>query len=890
MEKSIFKYILRFSSRQQIMLTLMAVLSFPVLYIFYELPKQIINGAIQGDPGTFPQKAELFGINFGFSVGHIQWLIILCVLFLVLVIINQAFKYVINVYKGLTGERMLRRLRYDLYSRVLRFPKGTFKNMSQGEIIPMITAEVEPLGGFIGDAFAQPIFQGGQLLVILGFLFAQNPFMAAAAVALYPIQLYLIPKLQMRVNLLGKERVRRVRTLSDRIGETVQGVEEVHVHDTSRRERAEFSYQLGGIFQVRYKIYRQKFFIKFVNNFIQQLGPFFFYSIGGYLVIKGSLEVGTLMAAIAAHKDLASPWKELLGYYQKQADSKIKYDQVISQFEPVDMIDESAQTEEPKDNNTLSGELSLTNVILNDDQDTPIVDGANIKFSLNESVALVGAPGSGREDLAMLLARVIQPSSGSINLAGNDIANAPESLTGRRMSYVGSGGYVFSSSLADNLYYGLRHKQISENPDQEKAREFQSTITTSEASGNSTDDPNAIWTDYTAAGASDDDSLVEQALRVLEIADLTDDVYQLGLRGTINPESKKQTADLVLEARNKFLEKISNEKDLASLVESFDIKAYNTNATVGENLIFGNPTSDEFDMNHLGNHEYVIKVLDKAGLKAKMLHTGYQVAATMVELFADLPPDHEFFQQFSFISSEELPDFQAILGRVSKDHLDQLKEDEAAKLVGLPFLLVPARHRLGIVTEDFQRDILAARKIFADELPDRLKKDIEFYNSSKYIKGATIQDNILFGKIAYGEAEASDRVGKVLAEVIAEIGLRKAIVSVGLDFNVGISGSRLTLAQRQKLILARSIIKKPDVLIVSDGLSAIETNVVEDIMKKLVNEMSDRCLIWVLPSISQASFFNKIIAMKKGKIIKSGSYEELNSGDGIAKLIEDKNT
>ena len=319
--------------------------------------------------------------------------------------------------------------------------------------------------------------------------------------------------------------------------------------------------------------------------------------------------------------------------------------------------------------------------------------------------ALVGSPGSGREDLAMLLARLIQPS-GSINLA-NDIANAPESLTGRRMSFVGSGG-MFSSSLADNLY-GLRHTN-KDNPDPEKAKEFQSTISTSEASGNSTDDPNAIWTDYTAAGASDDDSLVEQALRVLEIADLTDDVYQLGLRGTINPESKKQTADLVLEARNKFLEKISNEKDLASLVESFDIKAYNTNATVGENLIFGNPTSDEFDMNHLGNHEYVIKVLDKAGLKAKMLHTGYQVAATMVELFADLPPDHEFFQQFSFISSEELPDFQAILGRVSKDHLDQLKEDEAAKLVGLPFLLVPARHRLGIVTEDFQRDILMQEK------------------------------------------------------------------------------------------------------------------------------------------------------------------------------------
>ena len=98
MEKSIFKYILKYSSRQQIMLTIMAALSFPVLYIFYELPKQIINGAIQGNPEEFPQRAELFGINLGFEVGHVNWLIILCLIFLGLVIINQAFKYVINVF------------------------------------------------------------------------------------------------------------------------------------------------------------------------------------------------------------------------------------------------------------------------------------------------------------------------------------------------------------------------------------------------------------------------------------------------------------------------------------------------------------------------------------------------------------------------------------------------------------------------------------------------------------------------------------------------------------------------------------------------------------------------------------------------------------------------
>ena len=74
-------------------------------------------------------------------------------------------------------------------------PPSPLGKMSQGEIIPMITSEVEPLGGFIGNAFSLPAFQGGYLATILAFLFVQDWRMAVAAVALYPLQLWLIPKL-----------------------------------------------------------------------------------------------------------------------------------------------------------------------------------------------------------------------------------------------------------------------------------------------------------------------------------------------------------------------------------------------------------------------------------------------------------------------------------------------------------------------------------------------------------------------------------------------------------------------------------------------------------------------------------------------------------------------
>ena len=52
----------------------------------------------------------------------------------------------------------------------------------------MVTAEVEPLGGFIGDAFALPVIQGGTLLTIVAFMFIQDPILGVAAIALYPVQ------------------------------------------------------------------------------------------------------------------------------------------------------------------------------------------------------------------------------------------------------------------------------------------------------------------------------------------------------------------------------------------------------------------------------------------------------------------------------------------------------------------------------------------------------------------------------------------------------------------------------------------------------------------------------------------------------------------------------
>ena len=414
--------------------------SLPFYYISLDIPKKIVNGALEGEPADFPKPLELFGIEF-IELDQLVLLGALCGMFLVLVFVNGGFKFFINVYKGLLGERMLRRLRYQLYSRILRFPLPHFRKVSQGELIPMITQEVEPLGGFIGDAFALPMLQGGLLLTALLFIFMQDPWMGVAAIALYPVQGYIIPKLQRRVNLLGKERVKEVRKLSERIGETVSGAQEIHANDTSQYELADFGHRLGRIFDIRYQIYRKKFFIKFLNNFLNQLTPFFFFSLGGYLVIQETLSLGSLVAVLAAYKDLAPPWKELLNYYQMKEDSRIKYESVVSQFAPSGMWDEEHLDADVDATEPLSGELAAGNLTLSED-DVNVVDGASFAIGVNERVAIVGASGSGKEELTLLLARLLDPSGGRLTIGGNDIKTLPEAVTGRRIAYVGAGGGV----------------------------------------------------------------------------------------------------------------------------------------------------------------------------------------------------------------------------------------------------------------------------------------------------------------------------------------------------------------------------------------------------------------------------------------------------------------
>jgi ABC-type multidrug transport system fused ATPase/permease subunit len=870
MESTIFRYILRYSTPQQLYLVAVTVASYPFLFMSLELPKIIVNEAIDGKGPPFVM--HLMGFPITVDASQIQFLLTLSFIYLFLVLMNGAFKYHINVFKGQIGERLLRRLRYQLYERMLRFPLPRFRKLGQGEIIPIITAEVEPLGGFIGIAYADPMFFGGQLVIILSFIVLQDPLLGLAAIAFYPLQIYLIPRLQRRGNRLAMQRIQNVRRLSDHIGESVSAIVEVRANDTAAFELARFTQRLGRIYTIRFEIFRRKFFIKFLNNFIDKLTPFFFFSIGGFLVIHGDLTLGALIAVLAAYKDLASPWKEMLMWYQQKEDAKVKYGQVIEQFSPPGIELTTPGDDQAVNSVRLDGE-TIVNVSLVDEDGVRRLDGATLTLPAASHAAIVGDAASGKSELAMLLARLQEPTHGKIVVGGHDLAALPPTVTGRRVGYVGASTHLNNASVGENLIYGLKHRLPAVGVALDEAAR----------AGNSPFEYGADWIDYAAAGVDGPEALQRRLVEVLRRVDLDGDVYSMGLRGCVDPDIHAETAAKILRARGAMRSRLQDPA-VAALVEPFDKSRFNGNATVGENLLFGAPLDKRFELEQLAEDPYVQSVLDRTGLTADFVEIGRKVAETMIELFADLPPDHEFFQQYSFIAADDLPAYRQLVTPSARD--GALSRRDQQRLLSLPFMLITERHRLGLIDAAMQQRILDARHAFAAGLPESLKGAIAFFDEERLNPAATIQDNILFGKLSHGHAYAEQTIGALIQDVVGELGLREMVIEVGLNAPVGIGGARLSFTQRQKVALGRALLKQPDVLVVNEAVEAFDAQSQRRVLQNVLAECRGRTVVWVTNRLAAGRQFDQIIVMKDGKVAEQGSFETLESGGNLSRLLD----
>src|SRR5262249_47533030 len=166
-----------------------------------------------------------------------------------------------------------------------------------------------------------------------------------------------------------------------------------------------------------------------------------------------------------------------------------------------------------------------------------------------------------------------------------------------------------------------------------------------------------------------------------------------------------------------------------------------------------------------------------------------------------------------------------------------------------------------------------ARRAFAANLPAELRSSVEFYDFGRYNSAATLQDNILFGRLVYGQAQAEQRIGTLISDVLNELGLRNSVIEVGLEYNVGVAGKRLPAPQRQKLGTARALVKRPQLLIVNEAVAAFDGRTQDRIRDNILAtaKKEDRGVVWIANRPAQAEPFEQIVVMQGGRVVAHGA-------------------
>jgi ABC-type multidrug transport system fused ATPase/permease subunit len=693
---------------------------------------------------------------------------------------------------------------------------------------------------------AVPVTNILTLLAFAGYLFWLNPLLAGVSLSIYPLVMIILPHLQKRANQQNKRRVDAGRLLSGKIAESVTGIHEIHSNGAYRIENRKFDKLADKLKDIRvlWVLYTEG--IKVINNFFTNLSPFLVFLLGGYLAMQGQLELGALVAFLSAQEKLYTPWKELIQMYQVYQDARVQYYRTMEYFDK-----EPEHQLEPIDRQpyTLEGQLDVKNLSFVTEDGIRLLD--NISFALNrgQHLALVGFSGSGKSTLAQCVGQLYSYTDGHVMLDNKEVADLSKKDMIMNVGFIPQGPFIFAGTIEENLLYGCAAKN----------------------DGNEDDAHYRMPT-------------LDEIISVLQQTGIFVDVLRFGLNTILVKGQDQELVDRILRTRESFRRGFGQE--LSEYVEFFNENKYLYFSSVSGNLTFGTSNKTEFDHTNLSQNGYFNRFLIDADLEEPLTNLGYRLANQMVDILGNLPPDEVFFEQ-SPIAPDELDNFRQIVERAKKHEPQEVKGQDRTMLLELALRFNPGVHKAVSMPKKLEDRILAGRELFKKKIEKDDPEAFTFYDSSQYIYSQTILNNIFFGKMKDSNPKAQEKMNQSMVHLLIEEDFLEAVIEIGMQFEVGSKGDKLSGGQRQKLAIARALLKQPPVLIMDEATSALDNKSQSRIQNLLESRWKGKStVISVVHRLDIIKNFDKVAVMKAGKIAEIGTYDDLITRKGLLYELE----
>ena len=348
------------------------------------------------------------------------------------------------------GENVVFDMRNQLYAHMLAQPMSFFNSMPLGHLISRMTSDVDVVRIGIQDVVFVSTVQFGSMLIAASMMLYYNWQLFLVVLLFVPLLWLLLHYFRARLSEASRVVQETYSRVTAALAEYVNGVRIIQAFCRQRYNDAAFSRQIADHAQNNFRSARYSAVFVPLLELNGQLMLALVVVIGGYQSVRGGLTLESLIQFLFLSELLFGPVPILGRQYNQALTAMAGAERVFALLDT-----RPGWSDGPHSSSfaTIGGNVEFRSVAFEYESGKPVLHDITMSVSAGQTMALVGATGSGKSSIARLLSKLYLPTSGSILIDGHDIGEIKNESLHQLIGTVPQDNFLFSGSVKDNIRF-----------------------------------------------------------------------------------------------------------------------------------------------------------------------------------------------------------------------------------------------------------------------------------------------------------------------------------------------------------------------------------------------------------------------------------------------------
>jgi len=355
---------------------------------------------------------------------------------------------------GGVGQRVLFTLRSGLFGKLLELPVAFFDANKTGDLISRINNDTDKLNQFFSRTLVSFFMSAVVMVGAAGFMLVLNFKLGVAA--LLPA-LLLIGFTQVVARVIKRANKNAAQATGDLSGEIAESIANFKVI-VAFNQRQFFTDNFARANQTNYQ---KAITAGIANETFEPVFSFAAYgaqllvlAYGVYLITAGELTIGLLIGFLVYVSSFYDPLRQIAGLWANLQVALASWDRISVILRMKNTMQYLTPGAQPEESSVVPPVIAFEAVSFAYVADRPVLSDINLSLAAGKTYALVGPTGGGKTTTAVLMARLYDPTTGTVLLNGQDIRSYTDEQRTQKISFILQEPILFSGTIRDNLLYG----------------------------------------------------------------------------------------------------------------------------------------------------------------------------------------------------------------------------------------------------------------------------------------------------------------------------------------------------------------------------------------------------------------------------------------------------